>query len=109
MGKRPNASIQGNTYVLIMYVYDDNTIVAEPLNSRSHSHIMEACTKKVEHLTKRGYRTRVQWINNDASTIIKKYNIQEDIRYHLVPSHIHRVNKAERSIRTWKNHFIAGW
>jgi hypothetical protein len=31
-----------------------------------------------------------------------------DIQYQLVPPHIHRRNAAERAIRTFKNHFIAG-
>jgi hypothetical protein len=26
----------------------------------------------------------------------------------LVPPHVHRRNSAERAIRTWKNHFVAG-
>lgn len=28
--------------------------------------------------------------------------------YHLVPPHNHRRNAAERAIRTYKNHFLAG-
>ena len=31
-----------------------------------------------------------------------------DIKYQLVPPHIHRRNAAERAIRTFKNHFSAG-
>jgi hypothetical protein len=31
-----------------------------------------------------------------------------DIKYQLVPPHIHHRNAAERAIRTFKNHFIAG-
>jgi hypothetical protein len=30
------------------------------------------------------------------------------LAYQLVPPHIHRLNAAERAIRTFKNHFIAG-
>jgi hypothetical protein len=39
----------------------------------------------------------------------QKYLQEEmDIKYQLVPPHIHRRNAAERAIRTFKNHFIAG-
>ena len=37
---------QGNKYIIIMYLYDSNEILASPLNSRSGSHIMEAYTKQ---------------------------------------------------------------
>jgi len=33
---------------------------------------------------------------------------QEEIDFQLVPPGMHRCNAAERVIRTWKNHFIAG-
>ena len=42
MGKFPMTSSQGNKYVLIMFVYDANGFLVEPLDSRSGSHIMEA-------------------------------------------------------------------
>ena len=47
MGKYPMTSIRGNKYLLIMYVYDANAILAELLNNRSGSHILESYTKKV--------------------------------------------------------------
>jgi len=31
-----------------------------------------------------------------------------DVNWQLVPPHIHRRNSAERAIRTFKNHFLAG-
>ena len=54
-GKFTITSSQGNKYILIMYLYDANAILASPMNSRSVSHILEAYTKQVEHLTHRGY------------------------------------------------------
>ena len=75
-GKFPMNSSRGNKYVLIMYVYDANAILSEPLKSKSSSHILEAYTKKVEHMTNRGYRSWVHWIDNEASASLKKYNQQ---------------------------------
>ena len=46
-GNLPMTSIQVNKYILIMYVYDANVILAAPLKSMSGSHILEAYTKKV--------------------------------------------------------------
>jgi hypothetical protein len=33
---------------------------------------------------------------------------EEEIDFQLAPPQVHRWNTAERSIRTFKNHFIAG-
>ena len=33
---------------------------------------------------------------------------EQHVKFQLVPPHIHRRNAAERAIRTYKNHFIAG-
>ena len=96
-----------NKCVLIMYVYDANSIWAEPLKSRSGRHILEAHIKQVKRLTTRGYVPRVYWLDNEASAILKTYNHQEDIRYQLLLPHIHRVNAEEQAIRTWKDKFIA--
>jgi hypothetical protein len=47
-------------------------------------------------------------IDNEASASVKEFLRKEAIQYQLVPPHIHRHNAAERSIRTFKAHFIAG-
>ena len=46
-GKLPMASSWGNKYVLNMYVYGANTIIPEPLKSRSDSQRLESYTKQV--------------------------------------------------------------
>ena len=46
-GKFRMTPSQGNTYVLIMYVYDATAISEEPLKSRSSIHILKAYTKQV--------------------------------------------------------------
>ena len=104
--KLPITSIWGNKYILIMYVYDANAILASPLKSRSGSHIMEAYTKQMIHLTNRGYIPRFHWLDNEASSSLNKYNKQKYIEYQLVLPNIHHVNAVERAIMTWNCHFI---
>ena len=55
-GKLPMMTSIGNKYVITISVCGANAIFAEPLNSRSGSHILEAYTKQVEQLINRGYR-----------------------------------------------------
>jgi hypothetical protein len=47
-------------------------------------------------------------LDNEASTALKEFNRSEQVDYQLVPPQVHRRNAAERAIRTWKNHLIAG-
>ena len=48
------------------------------------------------------------WTMRLASQSLKQFMTSEGIDYQLVPPGVHRRNAAERAIRTFKNHFIAG-
>ena len=63
-GKFPIMFSWGNKYILIIYVYDANAILESLMRSKSSRHILEAYTKQVEHITHRGYITRVHWLDN---------------------------------------------
>jgi hypothetical protein len=47
-------------------------------------------------------------LDNEASKLLKMYLHQQDITFQLVPPYIHRQNSAERAIRSFKYHLIAG-
>jgi hypothetical protein len=47
-------------------------------------------------------------MDNEALAAVKEKLKGYNIEYQLVPPHIHQRNAAERAIRTFKNHFIAG-
>ena len=47
-------------------------------------------------------------MDNEASKDIKQAILQHKINYQLTPLNTRRINVAERTIRTFKNHFIAG-
>ncbi|KAI2496471.1 hypothetical protein MHU86_18012 [Fragilaria crotonensis] len=55
-----------------------------------------------------GLRPQLQRLDNECSTALKQFMSAEDVDYQLVPPNLHRRNAAERAIRTFKNHFIAG-
>ena len=46
-------------------------------------------------------------MDNEVSEDPKKYFEDSDIHFQLVPPHMHWKNAAQRSMRTFKNHFIA--
>ena len=54
-GRFPTTSRRGSTYVFILYCYDSNAILAEPIKSRSQHEILRAHKKLHQELTTRGY------------------------------------------------------
>jgi hypothetical protein len=54
------------------------------------------------------YDQKLQRLDNECSAILKQYMRDERVDFQLVPPGNHRRNAAERAIRTFKNHFIAG-
>jgi hypothetical protein len=47
-------------------------------------------------------------MDNEASAALNKYFTENDMTYQLVPPHCHKRNAAERAIRTFREHFVAG-
>jgi hypothetical protein len=108
-GQFPVTSSQGHRYMLVIYHYDTNAILVEPLKSRhGGNEILRGYTKLFVHLTSRGFKPTTHWLDNEASTALKQFNKLHDVNYQLVPPHVHRQIATEPAIRTWKNHFVAG-
>jgi hypothetical protein len=55
------------------------------------------------------FKPSTHMMDNEASKGLKDFLVKDNnMQYQLVPPHIHRRNAAERAIRTFKTHFIAG-
>jgi hypothetical protein len=107
-GKFPVRSSKGNTYVMVCYVYDCNYVKVVPMKSRSASEWVKAYDHIHQELTAKGFKPKLQTLDNEASAALKHFFTTNDVEYQLVPPHCHRRNAAERSIRTFKEHFVAG-
>ena len=107
-GRFPIRSSAGNQYIRVLYEYESNAILTEALKTRKGTKILKAYAKIIQYLQNRVFHPRFHWLDNEASNATKTYNQTNQIEYQLVPPHMHRHNDAERSIRTWKNHFISG-
>jgi hypothetical protein len=107
-GKFPVRSSKGNSYVMVCYIYDCNYIKVILMKSRSASEWVKAYDSIHQELTVKGFKPKLQTFDNEASTTLKNFFTANDITYQLVPPHCHRHNAAERAIRTFKEHFVAG-
>ena len=97
----------GNNYLFVLYDYDSNGILCEPIKNRTKHSILAAFQNLHAKLVKAGVRPKLQRLDNECSDILKEFMTNEGIDYQLVPPHVHRRNAAERAIRTFKNHFVA--
>jgi hypothetical protein len=77
------------------------------MKSRSASEWVKAYDTVHQELTVKGFKPKLQTLDNKASAALKNYFTVNDIAYQLVPHHCHRRNAAERASRTFKEHFVA--
>ena len=108
-GRFPHRSSRGNEYIMIMYDYDANAILCEPLKNRQAKTIMMAWTHLHQRLTKHGHETKNFILDNKCSGDLKSALQKNNKKYELTPPNMHRRNAAERAIRTFKNHCMAGF
>jgi hypothetical protein len=108
-GKFPTRSSKVNSYVMVCYVYDCNYVKVTPMKSRSASEWVKAYDTVHQDLTVKGFKPKLQTLDNEASAALKNFFSVNDIDYQLVLPHCHRRNAAERAIRTFKEYFVAGF
>ena len=104
----PFTSAEGHKCMLVICECDSNSIFTEPLRSRDGIEALRACDKICSMSTKLRCKPALNVMNNEASTALKKQIKKSGPAHHFVEPHNHRVNAAERAIRTFKNHFVAG-
>ena len=99
---------KGNNYILVAFNYDSNTIHSEPLKTRSVLDLKTAYQKLYSLLKNRGLKLYLHILDNECPNVLKNFMREVNGKFQLVPSHIHHRNSSERSIRTFKKHFISG-
>jgi hypothetical protein len=104
----PVVSSKGNRYIMILYDYDSNTILAQPIKDRTAPELLKAFQVMEQELVDRGLKPKLMKLDNEASKLLKTYLHHQDITFQLVSPYSHRRNSAERAIRSFKDHLIAG-
>jgi hypothetical protein len=107
-GKFPVRSSKGIWYVMVCYVFDCNYVKVFPMKSRSASEWVKAYDLIHQELTVKGFKPKIQTLDNEASAALKNFFTTNDVDYQIVPPHCHRRNAAERAICIFKEHFVAG-
>jgi hypothetical protein len=107
-GRFPVVSSKGNKYIMILYEYGRNSILAQLIKDRTDPELLKAFQVMEQELVARGLKPKLMKLDNEASKLLKMYLHQQNIPFQLVPPYNHRRNSAERAIRPFKDHLIAG-
>jgi hypothetical protein len=99
---------KGNKYIMVLYEYDGNPILAEPIKNRTSPELLRASQVMETKLTTRGLQQKLTRLDNQASQLLKSYFHDKNTNFQLVPPYSHIKNTAERAIRSFKDHLIPG-
>ena len=107
MGRFPIRAQSGNQYIMVAFHDAANVILVEPFKSKGDHHRIPAYDTLMNRLKRRGLTIDMQFMDNEVSAKFL-HNISEvwKCKFQKVPPDMHRRNKAERAIRTFKAHFI---
>ena len=86
-----------------MYHYETNAIFAIPIAGLDNVSIFEAYKQKFDELIAKGFKPKINIMDNQATKHIKKFLMDEQCKLQLVEPHNHRINAAKRAIQTLKN------
>jgi hypothetical protein len=106
-GSFPFMSLDGSVCFFILYHYESNSILATPIAGLDDKSIFEAYKTRFRELEAKGFKPKLNSVDNQATKHIKQFLTENECKLQLVEPHNHRVNAAERAIKTFKDAFIA--
>ena len=106
-GSFPITSARWHKYIFVLYDYDSNAILAEPIFSRKKWHILAGYKACYTHLHQAGIQPIMQRLDNETSDILIAEIQANNLDYKYEASGDHQLNPVERAIQTFKNHLIS--
>jgi hypothetical protein len=84
-GRFTVVSSKGKKYIMILYDYDSNAILAQPIKDRIAPELLKAFQFMEQELVARGLKPKLMKLDNEASKLLKDHLHQQDITFQLVP------------------------
>jgi hypothetical protein len=107
-GRFPHRSSRGNEYIYVLYDFDANAILAKAIPNRQAKTLVNAWEELHAQISQHGHPTKHFVLDNEISAEFRTALTKYSKTFELTPANIHRRNAAERAIRTYKNHLLAG-
>ena len=106
-GRFPVTS-SGSKYAYQLVSCFNGSIHVEPMTSRTSTSYIAAHDKTFLHWSRYGHVPSFVRLDAETSTDLEKFlQDEKKVTFQYFPTGTHRANRAERCIRTWKNHFIS--
>jgi hypothetical protein len=105
-GSFPFISLDGSICFLVMYHYEANAILAKPISAPDNISIFNAYKMQFNDLTSKGFKPKINIMDNQATKHIKASLTEQKCKLQLVEPHNQRMNAAGRAIQTFKDAFI---
>jgi hypothetical protein len=86
----PYMSLEGNVYYLIVYHYESNAILGLPISEFDDNTVFAAYKTEFEFLESRGYKIKLNVMDNQCTKQIKKFLTNKDCELMLDEPHNHR-------------------
>jgi hypothetical protein len=91
----PFMPFHGNVCFFVLYHFESNAILATPIAGLDDVSIFNAYKKYFKDLTAKGFKPKLNVMDNHATKHIKKILIKNDCKLQAVEPHNHCVNAAE--------------
>lgn len=106
-GRFPVRSRSGNNYIMVFLSASHNYIHLQPMKNRSADECVRAFQAGLEFFSEHNVTFSHVRLDNETSHEFEQFAHGAGLSVQFVPPHTHRANRAERAIRTFKNHFLA--
>ena len=94
-GAFPYTSSRGAKYLFIMYDYDSNAILMQPLKSKQAHEIKQAWVTLTNRIIKNGHIIKHYVLDNECSHDLKQAIRKQNMTFQLVPPH--NINKMQQN------------
>ena len=101
-GRFPITPAQGNTYILVMYCYTNNAILATAIQSRLAKDIEKGYNELYKKLLLSGIILVLQRMDNETSKDLIKLINEKNLTYQIASPGDHRLLPVEQAIQTFK-------
>jgi hypothetical protein len=91
---------------MILHHVDSNSSWSEAMQNLSGGKLILACARALAQMQRRELIPKHRILNNQASAEYKGAIEASGMTYELVPPKEHQRNMAEKSIQTFKDHFV---
>ena len=94
----PITSARGHKYIFVLYDYDSNAILSEPIFSRKKGHILAGYKSCYAHLHQAVIQPIIQRLYNKTSDLLISEIQANNLDYQYAEEGHHQLNPAERAI-----------